>query len=199
MGRIARGLYGAPPVTITHLPQPGRCVRQPGDEIGVGPGRRDQAPSRLPPLARSRAAPRRDAKSASPPASRRARGDHSSRCALDTASDMVAHPMVKCRRGDTMTRDQLCTQISGTYGTGRRSGDIADLSLGRNHAQSRAELESSRARVPYIAGCEFSFAPMMRTPALKLKSKSTLAAEVNGKRAAGNVSYNGRPWHGQAR
>ena len=43
-----------------------------------------------------------------------------------------------------------------TFGAGRRCRKICDSSLMRTHAQSRAEIESPRARVPYMPGCEFS-------------------------------------------
>lgn len=45
---------------------------------------------------------------------------------------------------------------------GRCSGDFADSSLVRTDAQSRAEIESSRARDPYMARCEFSLATALR-------------------------------------
>ena len=51
------------------------------------------------------------------------------------------------------------------FGAGRRPRESSDSSNVRIHAQSRAELESSRARVPYIAGCEFSPATVLRTGA----------------------------------
>ena len=40
----------------------------------------------------------------------------------------------------------------GIFVAGRRRGDLLDSSLARTHAQSRADIESSRARVLYMAG-----------------------------------------------
>ena len=54
---------------------------------------------------------------------------------------------------------------------GRHVGNSSNRSNVRTHAQSRAELEPSSARVPYIAGCEFSRPPALRTAALQSKSK----------------------------
>ena len=47
----------------------------------------------------------------------------------------------------------------------RRRRNSVDSSPVRTHAQARAELESARAWVPYMAGCEFPFAPVMRAAA----------------------------------
>ena len=58
--------------------------------------------------------------------------------------------------------------------TSRR--DFVDSSLVPTHAQSRAGIESPRARVPYIAGCEFSPATVLRAAALQSKSKRFLTA-----------------------
>ena len=46
-----------------------------------------------------------------------------------------------------------------------RGGDFVDSSLVRTHAQSRAGIESPRARVPYTAGCELPAATPLRTAA----------------------------------
>ena len=43
-----------------------------------------------------------------------------------------------------------------TFVAARRRGEFLDSSLVRTHVQSRAQIESPRARVPYTAGCEFS-------------------------------------------
>lgn len=51
-------------------------------------------------------------------------------------------------------------------GAGRSRGDIDDSSPVRTNAQSRAQLESPRARVPYIAESRFSLTSMMRGDAL---------------------------------
>ena len=48
------------------------------------------------------------------------------------------------------------------YVAGRRRWDFADPSCLRTHAQSRAEIESPRARGPYMAGCEFSHGTVLR-------------------------------------
>ena len=55
-------------------------------------------------------------------------------------------------------------------------GDFGDSSWARTHAQSRAPLESSRARVPCIAGYETSSATMLRTAALQSNWTRLLAA-----------------------
>ena len=61
-------------------------------------------------------------------------------------------------------------------GAGRRCGNFADTSPARRDAQSRGEIESPRARGPNTAGCEFSFATVLRTPALQSKRTCSLAA-----------------------
>ena len=58
-----------------------------------------------------------------------------------------------------------------TFVAGRRRGEFCASSHMRKHAQSRAEIESSRARVPYTAGCEFSAATGVRAPAQPEYSK----------------------------
>ena len=58
----------------------------------------------------------------------------------------------------------------------RGRGDFANRSRARPHAQSRAELESLRARVPYIAGCEFSPATVLRGTAHSAYRKRFLGA-----------------------
>ena len=59
---------------------------------------------------------------------------------------------------------------------GRKSVEFCASSLVRTDAQSRAEIESPRARVPYMAGCEFTSATVLRTTALQLKRSRFLAA-----------------------
>lgn len=61
---------------------------------------------------------------------------------------------------------------------GTRRPGIFKSSLVRTHAQSRAGIESSRARVPYTAGCEFSLATVMRIVALHSKLTRFLATYV---------------------
>ena len=53
----------------------------------------------------------------------------------------------------------------GTFVAGRRRGDFVDRSYVRTHAQSRADLESSRARVPHIGRWEFRATPPLRAGA----------------------------------
>ena len=70
-----------------------------------------------------------------------------------------------------------------TFVAGRRRGKFCDWSHVRTIAQSCAQLESPRARGPYIAGGEFSPPTGARTDALQSKLKRSLAAYgVNGNR-----------------
>ena len=73
----------------------------------------------------------------------------------------------------------------GTFGAGRRRGDFRDSSRVPAHAQSRADIESSRARVPYIAGCEISPATVLRAAALANYSKCFRAAYGHNRSRAG--------------
>ena len=66
----------------------------------------------------------------------------------------------------------------------RTCGDSRDPPLTRTYAQSRAELGSSRARVPYVAGCEFSPPTVLRTAALQSKSIRSLPAYSTERPAA---------------
>ena len=61
-------------------------------------------------------------------------------------------------------------------GAGTRCWSFRDPSHVRTHAQSRAELESSLARKPYMAGCEISPATRLRTDALQSKWTDSPAA-----------------------
>ena len=54
---------------------------------------------------------------------------------------------------------------AGTFVAERRRGELADSSCVRLHARSRTTLEFFRARVPYIAGCEFSPPTVLRIAA----------------------------------
>ena len=61
-------------------------------------------------------------------------------------------------------------------GAGRRRGDFYDSSHLRTHAQFRtcAEIEFSRAWVPYMAGCQFSRGTVLRISALHSKQSRYL-------------------------
>ena len=59
---------------------------------------------------------------------------------------------------------------------GRRCRDFVDSSLVRTYAQSYAGIGSSRARVPYTAGCESSSATGLRLHAQAKYSKRCRAA-----------------------
>lgn len=66
------------------------------------------------------------------------------------------------------------SQTTNTAETRRR--EIFDSSTVRTNAQSRAQLESPRARVPYTAGGEFSLATVLRGSAHTAYSKRFLDA-----------------------
>ena len=66
-----------------------------------------------------------------------------------------------------------------TFVAGRRRGDFGDSSPVRTHAQSRAEIESTRVRGPHTAGCEFSPATVLRPAALQFERKRFHAAYTN--------------------
>ena len=57
------------------------------------------------------------------------------------------------------------TPASGTFVVSTRRREFRESSLMRTHARSRAELESPRARVPHIAGWEFSSGTRLRSGA----------------------------------
>ena len=59
---------------------------------------------------------------------------------------------------------------------GTRRREFCNSSHVRTTAQSRAYLEPSRARVPHMAGCEFSTATVLRASALRSKRSRSLAA-----------------------
>ena len=59
---------------------------------------------------------------------------------------------------------------------GRRPLDFLNQSIGRIHGQSRAKLESSRARAPYTARRKLSGATVLRAAALPSKWTRSLAA-----------------------
>ena len=54
--------------------------------------------------------------------------------------------------------------------------DFCHSSAARTHAQSHAEIESPRARGPYMAGCDFSAATVVRAAALQLQDVRFLVA-----------------------
>ena len=74
---------------------------------------------------------------------------------------------------------------AGTFGAGRRGSDLPDSSLVRIDAQSRAQLESPRARVPYMAGSEFSPATVLRGAAHTSYWKCFLGAYGSHRPSAG--------------
>ena len=63
-----------------------------------------------------------------------------------------------------------------TFASGRRPRGFCDRSDVRIHAQSRADLESPRAGVPYLLRCDFSPPTVLRTPALQSNRKRFRAA-----------------------
>ena len=73
----------------------------------------------------------------------------------------------------------------GTLVAGTRRPEIFESSLVRTHAQSRAGIESSRARVPYTAGCEFSPETAVRADAQAKNPKSFRAAYAHNRSGVG--------------
>ena len=63
-----------------------------------------------------------------------------------------------------------------TFVAGRRRGDIADSSLARTHAQSRAELKAVAGGLPNMARCESSPTTALPSDALQSKRECCLAA-----------------------
>ena len=57
------------------------------------------------------------------------------------------------------------------FGAEKRWGDFCGSSIVRPHAQSRAEIESLRARGTYTAGCKSSPATMLRATAFQFERK----------------------------
>ena len=78
-------------------------------------------------------------------------------------------------------------------GAGRRRGEFCDSPILRECAQSRPELECPHARVPPMAGGEFSPSTVLRVAALQSKSKRFLGAyghpHVRGYRTEAQFSY----------
>ena len=75
-----------------------------------------------------------------------------------------------------------------TFMAERRRGDLGDPPHVPTHAQSRAEIGSSRARVPYMAGGEISLATMMRAPALQSKWARSPAAYADENPASQRIA-----------
>ena len=73
-------------------------------------------------------------------------------------------------------------------GAGRRPWDFSDSTLARTHAQSRAELESPRAREPCTAGSEFFPATALRTAAPQSKRTRSRAAYAAAKLMAEHLA-----------
>ena len=76
--------------------------------------------------------------------------DHAGRNASERRAGLETS---RCRNGPAST----------TFGATRRRGDFQHSSHTRIHAQWRAELESARGRVPYLARYEFSPLTVVRT------------------------------------
>ena len=68
-----------------------------------------------------------------------------------------------CHGPKTCRTRNVPAQVTNVVTTRRR--ELWDSSPMRTPARSRTELESPRARVPYIAGCEFSSRTRLRTGA----------------------------------
>ena len=72
-------------------------------------------------------------------------------------------------------------------GAERRSGVSCDPSPVRTHAQSRAGIESPRARVPYTAGCELAPTTPVRAHAQATYSRRSRAAYGQHRSQAGEL------------
>ena len=66
-----------------------------------------------------------------------------------------------------------------TFGAERRSGNFVDVSNLRTRTQSRAEFESSHARVPHTAGFELSPATVLRAATHQSNRRRFRAAYAN--------------------
>ena len=73
-----------------------------------------------------------------------------------------------CDRSLGTSRATILRAVA-TFIAERTSGDLSNQTHVRTHALSRAEIESPRARVPYIAGWEFCPATAMRGCAPRFK------------------------------
>ena len=83
------------------------------------------------------------------------------------------------------------------YVAGTRRRVFLASSLVRTHAQSRAQLESPRARVSYNAGCGFSPATVVRTGAQQSKRPGFLVAYGARHRTPQRLSQR-KPYEGVA-
>ena len=70
----------------------------------------------------------------------------------------------------------LCTGGNVTFVAVTITRNSSNSPRVRTHVQSCAELESLRARVPYMAGYEFSPSTLLRAAALQSKSTRSVAA-----------------------
>ena len=73
----------------------------------------------------------------------------------------------------------------GTFVAGRTRADFCDPSHVRTHAQSHAEIESSRARGPDMSGCEIRLATGLRAAAHTKYSKRDRCAYGHDRSRAG--------------
>lgn len=105
------------------------------------------------------------------------------------------HPTNRQAIGTTKVVSATCSPLPGqtasrfvrvpqmTWVVTRSRRDRVDRSHARNSAQPRADLESPRARVPYMFGCEFSPATAVRADAHQSKrTRSLVAYGVDGDR-----------------
>ena len=76
---------------------------------------------------------------------------------------------------------------------GRRRGEFVNPPRVPTHAQSCAEIESPRARIPYIAGCEISPATVLRGDAQAKNSKRFRAAYGHHRSRTGPLHRSSSP------
>ena len=105
--------------------------------------------------------------------------EHSLRLRTD---DRRTDPRLRLRMAAPLTSSPVAAPLAqahpgvGTFVAGRRRGDFWASSLVRTHAQPHSELESIRARVPYMARRESSPATVLRTGALQSRRARFLVA-----------------------
>ena len=104
----------------------------------------------------------------------------------------VIGPMRSARRSWTNSGRASCATLVAE----RRHRNSADSPFVRTSAQSRAAIESPRARVPYTDGTEFSASPVLRTAALQSKRTCFLPAYGVTHRPQPSGPLHGRQ-HGQ--
>ena len=80
----------------------------------------------------------------------------------------------------------------GTLGAGRRRGDFCDSSRVPAHAQSRSEIESPRARVPYVAECRSLMWPEGNFP-LRQEYPSLRSSRIANATAPLTAHYGSQP------